>query len=168
MRSLLLASLLVLSACGSSSGRSTTAVPGGKGAVARSAETAPAPAPEPTAAPAPAAAAPAAEPAAAAAPAAPAAPPEPAKPDPSTPAGLEAAFAAAAPAGRPAEPQWDSVLPGMDIAAIAERIGPPDRIKPRGAVMELRWRTGPLSRDPDFLVILRDGIAERMRLRDRK
>lgn len=93
--------------------------------------------------------------------------PAPAQPEAAKPVSLEAAFAAAAPKGRPDVPRWDEVLPGMDIPAIAERIGAPDVIKSHGAEHEARWRTGPFARDPYFIVWISDGVATRMRFRDR-
>jgi len=93
--------------------------------------------------------------------------PTPIQPEPAKQPTMAEAFAAAAPNGRPEAPRWDEVLPGMDIAAIAERVGPPDVIKVRGAEHEVRWRTGPLARDPDFVVWMMDGVAVRMRFRDR-
>lgn len=92
--------------------------------------------------------------------------PTPTQPEPAKQPTVAEVFAAAAPGGRPEAPRWDEVLPGMDIPAIAERIGPPDVIKLRGAEHEARWRTGPLARDPDFIVWLNDGVATRMRFRD--
>ncbi len=93
--------------------------------------------------------------------------PVPVQPAPVKAVTLEDTFAAAAPGGRPAEPRWDEVLPGMDVAAIAERVGAPDLIKHHNAAQEARWRTGPLARDPDFVVWIMDGVAIRMRFRDR-
>ena len=71
-----------------------------------------------------------------------------------------------APEGRPAEPAFDRVVPGMAATDIAKLIGRPDEVRERGHRATLHWRTGG-PRDPVYIVWLRDGVAQRMRFSDR-
>jgi hypothetical protein len=86
---------------------------------------------------------------------------------PAVPAVAAGVPPAPAPAAQPEEPRWTEVLPGMNVSEVAKRIGPPDVTKTRNGVEEARWHTGPLVRDPDFIVWFSGGVATRMRFRDR-
>jgi hypothetical protein len=57
------------------------------------------------------------------------------------------------------------ILPGMDVTALAERLGAPQRIKERDGLTEARWSTDQ-ERAPVFIVWLRNDRAVRMRLLD--
>lgn len=71
-----------------------------------------------------------------------------------------------APGERPADPAYERVVPGMAASDIAKLIGRPDEIRERGRQATLHWRTGG-PKDPVYVVWLREGVAERMRFRDR-
>ena len=71
-----------------------------------------------------------------------------------------------APGERPADPAYERVVPGMAAADIAKLIGRPDEVRERGRHTTLHWRTGG-AKDPVYVVWLREGVAERMRFRDR-
>ncbi len=98
-------------------------------------------------------------------------PDSPAKPEPAAATSTRAPtladrLSAAAPGDRPAQPAYERVLPGMAADDIAKLLGRPDHVRERGENATLRWRTGG-PHDPDFIVWLRQGVADRMRFADR-
>lgn len=65
----------------------------------------------------------------------------------------------------PAVIDYTAILPGMDVAALAERLGQPTRIREDGPQAELRWIAED-PRTPMFIVWLRNDRAVRMRVQD--